>query len=114
MHAHVETHVSIHINFICLKEKFVILLKTSFTDHWYDVSALEISDGASGSFMRRAPNKFRRSLSRRGRRSSKVMSVEIEDIRDAGESAIVEQFREVLVSEDLLPAKHDDYHMMLR
>ena len=42
------------------------------------------------------------------------MSVEIEDIRDAGESAIVEQFREVLVSEDLLPAKHDDYHMMLR
>ncbi|XP_028807228.1 phosphatidylinositol/phosphatidylcholine transfer protein SFH12-like [Neltuma alba] len=76
-------------------------------------SALEGSDGA-GSFKKRASNKFRSSLSRKGRRSSKVMSVEIEDIRDAEESAVVEKFREILVSEDLLPPKHDDYHTMLR
>ncbi|KAI9071824.1 hypothetical protein K1719_046198 [Acacia pycnantha] len=76
-------------------------------------SALERSDGA-GSFKKRASNKFRSSLSRKGRRSSKVMSVEIEDIRDAEESAVVEKFREVLVSEDLLPAKQDDYHTMMR
>ncbi|KAF7809698.1 phosphatidylinositol/phosphatidylcholine transfer protein SFH12 [Senna tora] len=76
-------------------------------------SALERPDG-TGSFKRRASNKFRNSLSRKGRRSSKVMSVEIEDIRDAEESEAVEAFRQVLVSEDLLPAKHDDYHMLLR
>ncbi|WJX61008.1 hypothetical protein P8452_46153 [Trifolium repens] len=58
--------------------------------------------------------KLRGSLSRKGRRSSKVMSVEIEDVHDAEELKAVEEFRQALVSEDLLPAKHDDYHMMLR
>ncbi|MCI18015.1 phosphatidylinositol/phosphatidylcholine transfer protein SFH12-like, partial [Trifolium medium] len=42
------------------------------------------------------------------------MSVEIEDVHDAEELKAVEEFRQVLVAEDLLPAKHDDYHMMLR
>lgn len=74
------------------------------------LSALE----SSGSFKRRGSNKLRNSLSRKGRRSSKVMSVEIEDIRDAEEAAAVESFRQVLIAEDMLPAKHDDYHMILR
>ena len=57
---------------------------------------------------------FRNSLTRKGRRSSKVMSVEIEDFRDAEEAKAVDEFRQALILDELLPEKHDDYHMMLR
>jgi hypothetical protein len=70
-----------------------------------------------GSFKKKAMNAsniLRNSLAKKGRRSSKVMSVEIEDVHDAEELKAVEEFRQALISEDLLPAKHDDYHMMLR
>ncbi|XP_065851312.1 phosphatidylinositol/phosphatidylcholine transfer protein SFH12-like isoform X2 [Euphorbia lathyris] len=61
-----------------------------------------------------ASNKFRNSLTRKGRRSSKVMSIEIEDVRDAEESKAVEALRQALISEELLPSAHDEYHMLLR
>lgn len=61
-----------------------------------------------------ASNKFRNSLTRKGRRSSKVMSIEIEDVHDAEEVKVVDAFREVILSEELLPPAHDDYHMLLR
>lgn len=70
-----------------------------------------------GSFKKKAMNAsniLRNSLAKKGRRSSKVMSVEIEDVHDAEELKAVEEFRQALISEDLLPEKHDDYHMMLR
>ncbi|TXG59708.1 hypothetical protein EZV62_014281 [Acer yangbiense] len=60
--------------------------------------------------------RFRHSL-KRNRRSSRVMSMdcmEIDDIHDPEESKSVDEFRQVLISEELLPEIYDDYHMLLR
>ncbi|KAK6136731.1 hypothetical protein DH2020_029559 [Rehmannia glutinosa] len=61
-----------------------------------------------------ASNKFRNSLNKRGRRNSRVMSVVVVDEHDAEELQAVDAFRQALILEELLPAKHDDYHMLLR
>ncbi|PIN15175.1 hypothetical protein CDL12_12187 [Handroanthus impetiginosus] len=62
-----------------------------------------------------ASNKFRNSLTRKSRRSSsRVMSVVLDDEHDAEELQAVDAFRQALILEELLPAKHDDYHMLLR
>uniref|UniRef100_A0A1D1Z8N4 Sec14 cytosolic factor n=1 Tax=Anthurium amnicola TaxID=1678845 RepID=A0A1D1Z8N4_9ARAE len=61
-----------------------------------------------------ASSKFRHSLTRRGRRHSRVCSVSIEDVCNAEELKAVDAFRQTLILEELLPSKHDDHHMMLR
>ncbi|GKA16577.1 phosphatidylinositol/phosphatidylcholine transfer protein SFH12-like protein, partial [Tanacetum coccineum] len=60
-----------------------------------------------------ASNKFKTSFGKKGRKSGKVMSV-FEDEHDADELKAVDALRQALILEELLPAKHDDYHMMLR
>ncbi|KAL6213627.1 hypothetical protein ACLB2K_013074 [Fragaria x ananassa] len=61
-----------------------------------------------GSFKKAISNSFNK-----GRRNSKVMSFPMDDI-DAEELKQAEEFRQVLIAEDLLPSRHDDIHMMLR
>ncbi|KAA8536084.1 hypothetical protein F0562_028562 [Nyssa sinensis] len=70
-----------------------------------------------GSLKKKAINastKFRHSFTKRGRRNSRVMSVAFEDEHDAEELKAVDALHQALILEELLPAKHDDYHMMLR
>ncbi|KAG9148167.1 hypothetical protein Leryth_014090 [Lithospermum erythrorhizon] len=61
-----------------------------------------------------ASSKFKNSMTRKGRRNSRVMSVVLEDEHDPEEMVAVDAFRQLLILEELLPAKHDDYHMLLR
>ncbi|KAG4153758.1 hypothetical protein ERO13_D03G012700v2 [Gossypium hirsutum] len=61
-----------------------------------------------------ASSKFRNSFSKKGRRSSKVMSIEIEDKHNADELQAVDALRQALLLKELLPEKHDDYHKLLR
>ncbi|KAB2635599.1 phosphatidylinositol/phosphatidylcholine transfer protein SFH3-like [Pyrus ussuriensis x Pyrus communis] len=65
-----------------------------------------------GSF-KKAANMITNSFNK-GRRNSKVMSFPMEDDIDAEELKAAQEFRQKLLSEELLPLKHDDTHMLLR
>ncbi|CAA7042640.1 unnamed protein product [Microthlaspi erraticum] len=74
-----------------------------------------------GSFKKKAAkasSKLRHSLKKKGssrrRSTDRTFSLTIEDIHDVEELRAVDEFRNLLVSENLLPPKLDDYHIMLR
>ncbi|KAH7435860.1 hypothetical protein KP509_06G082100 [Ceratopteris richardii] len=59
--------------------------------------------------------RLRNTLRRRARKSRSLLHFfAIQDIRDEQDQRFVETFRQVLVRENLLPKRHDDYHMLLR
>ncbi|KAI7745317.1 hypothetical protein M8C21_006419 [Ambrosia artemisiifolia] len=60
-----------------------------------------------------ASNKLRSSFGKKSRKYGKNVSV-VEHVHNADEVKAVDAFRQALILEELLPAKHDDYHMMLR
>ncbi|KAI3525359.1 hypothetical protein L2E82_51606 [Cichorium intybus] len=61
-----------------------------------------------------ASRKFKTSFIKKGRRNSRVMSIVVEDVHDAEDLKAVDALRRALISEELLPTHHDDYHMLLR
>ncbi|KAK9742678.1 hypothetical protein RND81_03G190400 [Saponaria officinalis] len=85
-----------------------------------DVEALEDEKKRRNSLKKKAINassKLRHSLSiKKGRRKSESRGacVSIKDVRDVKEVQAVQAFRQALISDELLPARHDDYYMLLR
>ncbi|KAJ8762187.1 hypothetical protein K2173_007342 [Erythroxylum novogranatense] len=64
----------------------------------------------------KASSKLRRSLTKKSKKKSTDpgTSAAIEDIRDVGELRLVDAFRHALIADDMLPPRHDDYHLLLR
>lgn len=63
-----------------------------------------------------ASTRLTHTLRKRGSRrvADSRYPISIEDVRDAKEEVAVNAFRQALLEKDLLPARHDDYHTMLR
>lgn len=61
-----------------------------------------------------ASSKLRNSLRNKIRRKNDVGVCKIEDIHEIEEQKAVDAFRQVLAMDNLLPAKFDDDHVMLR
>ncbi|KAF6148042.1 hypothetical protein GIB67_024217 [Kingdonia uniflora] len=64
-----------------------------------------------------ASTKFMRSLKKKNSQSkshNRILSLSIDDIQNDEELQAVDAFRQALILDELLPSRHDYYHMMLR
>uniref|UniRef100_A0A1J3IZB6 Phosphatidylinositol/phosphatidylcholine transfer protein SFH14 n=1 Tax=Noccaea caerulescens TaxID=107243 RepID=A0A1J3IZB6_NOCCA len=59
-------------------------------------------------------SKLTHPLKRKGKRKIDCQIPFIEDVRDEKEEKMVSKLRQELLDKDLLPPRHDDYHMLLR
>lgn len=59
-------------------------------------------------------SKLTHPLKRKGKRKIDYSVPFIEDVRDENEEKNVVKLRQELLNKDLLPPRHDDYHMLLR
>lgn len=59
-------------------------------------------------------SKLTHPLKRKGKRKIDYSVPFVEDVRDENEEKIVLKLRQELLKKDLLPPRHDDYHMLLR
>ncbi|CAI9107431.1 OLC1v1006781C1 [Oldenlandia corymbosa var. corymbosa] len=67
------------------------------------------------SFKKKA-NKLTHTLRKRSKKVAhcRFASISTEEFRDEKEAGAVNAFRQTLIDKDMLPARHDDYHTMLR
>uniref|UniRef100_A0A2P2K907 CRAL-TRIO domain-containing protein n=2 Tax=Rhizophora mucronata TaxID=61149 RepID=A0A2P2K907_RHIMU len=64
-----------------------------------------------------ASTRLTHGLRKRGSRrvaDCRYAAISVNDVRDAKEEQAVNAFRRTLIAKDLLPARHDDYHTLLR
>ncbi|CAM8976397.1 unnamed protein product [Rhodiola kirilowii] len=86
----------------------------------YEVSEDEKFRRRSRSLKKKAMNastKLTHNFKKRSKRVADDLregSVSVEDVRDAEEEKAVNAFRRILIEKELLPARHDNYHTMLR
>ncbi|GER26551.1 Sec14p-like phosphatidylinositol transfer family protein [Striga asiatica] len=59
-------------------------------------------------------SKLRNSLRNKSKRRTDFGVYKIEDIRETEEQKVVDAFQQALITDNLLPARFDDYHVMLR
>lgn len=81
----------------------------------FDTSEDEKRRGSIRSLRKKA-TKIKHTLRKRSKRVAhcRFASISTQDFRDEKEEEAVNAFRQVLIDNDLLPARHDDYHTMLR
>lgn len=85
----------------------------------YENSEDERQGSKKGSLRKKAlnaSNKFTHTLKKRGKRKIdyRVPSIRMEDVRDPNEEKVVNELRQKLLDKELLPARHDNYHTLLR
>lgn len=86
-------------------------------EHKHKSDHENLEENKKSGLLRKAKNvstKFRSSLRNKAKRRNGAETCTIEDIHEIQDQKAVDAFRQALVMDNLLPARFDDYHIMLR